>query len=493
MTNVCAREDTTCIVNGFVFEVDTNHPLADVNIRWYQFDTLGTVIAIDSVFTDAEGEFSVSIPKGLYNFYTILENYRGCLSHTDLELTDSLYTLEFALYHPVLSLDRDSLFIAVDSENSVQGEIIVQNIGSGKLSYNYILYLRKEIPEDLTLINEGGVCTTFPDVYYGAPAEEDWKCLVQDRQDQGSGQHDIKSVMTQMIEGTFYLRIDFYEALGPFSELDVEFWLDTDPAENTGHPDVGFEYLIYINGESGMLMAPLLDYANGNYNLMSDPVYTDIHQENNYLVVGYPSVYLCRYEVILTTAYTRAGSDETFYADWAPDPGTGNMLFSVKSNPFLALDAFYGEASGTSADTIILNVSPGILNDTLDNFFIGIVSEDEAVPITIVPVQLQRPPTVDHLNEVPDAGTVFNICPNPATSELTIQYTLDETAEVMLQVFDLRGNRVKLLYKGVEKAGEHRINWNITSDPGTGVSPGIYYCELLINGHACYKKLIIAR
>ena len=210
LTTLFAQEDTTSIVNGFVFEVDTNHPLIDVNVRWYQFDTLGTIIAIDSVFTDTAGKFSVIVPKGLYSFYTILENYRGCEGITNLQLTDSLYSLEFAVYHPVISIDRDSLIIAVDRENSVQGEIIVQNSGSGKLSYNYILYLREEVPEDLDLINDGGVCTAYPDVYYAAPDEDDWKCLLQERQDQESGQRDIKSVWTQMIEGTFYLRVDFY-------------------------------------------------------------------------------------------------------------------------------------------------------------------------------------------------------------------------------------------------------------------------------------------
>ena len=488
--SVCAQEDTTCIVNGFVYEVDESRPMADVNVRWYRFDSLGTIIDIDSVFTDAEGRFADTITKGIYSFYTQLEHYRNYEYHQNLELTDSSYSLEFAVYHPVISVSHDSLLIHVNREEPVQREIIVQNAGTGKLSYNYILYLREEIPDDLTLLNEGGVCGSVPEVYYGAPSESDWKYLVQDRQDQDSGQHDIKSVQTQMIEGTFYLKIDFYDTLGTFSNLNVEFWLDSDPAENTGHPDVGFEYLIYINGESGMLMAPLLDYANGYYNALSDPVYADIQEENDYLIVGYPRMFLCQYEIILSTAYTRGGSGDLFYSDYAPDWGTGNILFSVKSNPSLELDAYYGEADESAADTIILTVDPGIVNDTLDNFFIGIVSEDEATPITVIPVQLQKPHIVDKINEI-SAYYDFTLYPNPAMSDISIHYALNKTADVTMQIYDLQGRQIKTLFTGIQAQGEYTVNWSITDDLGIRVIPGIYFCELLIDGNMVQKKLII--
>lgn len=492
LASTYAQEDTTCIVNGFVYEVDESRPMVDVNVRWYRFDTLGAIMDIDSVFTNEEGKFSVKITKGLYSFYTQLEHYRNYDYHRDLELLDSAYTLEFAVYHPVISVSHDSLLIPVDREDPVQREIIVQNTGSGKLSYNYILYLREEIPEDYSLINEGGVCEEVPAVYYGIPADSDWKYLVKDRQDQESGRHDIKSVEIQMIEGTFFLKFDFYDTIGSFSNLDLEFWLDSDPAENTGHPDVGFEYLIYINGESGFLMTPLLDYANGNYNLLSDPVYADIQEENDYLVVGYPRVVLCPYDVILATAYTRGSNDELAYSDYAPDWGTGNILFTAKSNPFIELDAFYGEANEETADTIVLSVNPGIINDTLDNFFIGIVSEDDATPITVIAVQLQKPPVIDIINKVSYISPDFNLYPNPATSDINIHYALDKKAHVTLVIHDLQGREIQTLFRGMQKQGEYSFNWEGYNNSGNPASPGIYFCKLIIDENIYQRKLILS-
>ena len=489
--SVFAQDDTTCIVNGFVYEVDESRPLPDVSVRWYRFDSLGTRIDFDSVYTDTAGKFSVTVPKGFYSFYANLENYRSYRYNDNMELTDSCYALEFAVYHPVISLSQDSLLIPVDRQDPVQREIIVQNAGSGKLSYTYVLYLREEIPDDLTRINEGGVCAPIPAVYYGAPDDSGWKCLVRDRQDQECGQHDIKRVMMQMIEGTFYLKFDFYDTIRSFSNLDLEFWLDSDPAENTGHPEVGFEYLIYINGEAGFLVAPLVDYANGNYYALSDPVYADIREEHDYLVVGYPSTFLCRYDVILATAYSRVGIDDFPSRDYAPDRGTGNILFTVHSNPYIQLDAFYGEADEAGTDTIILTVDPGIANDTLDNFFIGIVSEDEATPISIVSVQLQKPPVIDLIKEVSLASPGFNLYPNPAVSEITIHYILDHEAKVSLQVFDLQGRKIKTLSKGIQKQGEYNANWDLTGDMGTRVKSGIYCCMLHIDEYTYQHELII--
>ncbi|MBN2523309.1 MAG: hypothetical protein JXB24_08525 [Bacteroidales bacterium] len=49
--NSWAQEDTTCVVNGFVYEVEETNPLEDGTVRWYHYDTLGILMNYDSIYT----------------------------------------------------------------------------------------------------------------------------------------------------------------------------------------------------------------------------------------------------------------------------------------------------------------------------------------------------------------------------------------------------------------------------------------------------------
>ena len=58
--------------------------------------------------------------------------------------------------------------------------------------------------------------------------------------------------------------------------------------------------------------------------------------------------------------------------------------------------------------------------------------------------------------------------PNPFNPSTTIQYSLPYRSSVRLEVFDVLGRRVALLYDGEQGAGYQRLQWN------AGVSTGIY-------------------
>ena len=68
--------------------------------------------------------------------------------------------------------------------------------------------------------------------------------------------------------------------------------------------------------------------------------------------------------------------------------------------------------------------------------------------------------------------------PNPFNPRVTIDYTVDRERRVALEVFDLRGRRVRMLLDEVRPAGDGSTTWNGLDDTGAPVASGVYTVRL---------------
>ncbi len=76
--------------------------------------------------------------------------------------------------------------------------------------------------------------------------------------------------------------------------------------------------------------------------------------------------------------------------------------------------------------------------------------------------------------EFPQVFLLRGNAPNPFNPSTTLTLELPQPAEVRLDVFNPRGERVCSLVNGSLPAGVHRIAWNGTDDGGLPVASGIY-------------------
>jgi len=53
-------------------------------------------------------------------------------------------------------------------------------------------------------------------------------------------------------------------------------------------------------------------------------------------------------------------------------------------------------------------------------------------------------------------------------------YTIEDTAEVVVTIYDANGNEIRTLYPGQQEAGSYQISWNGTDNSGNLVSDGSY-------------------
>ncbi len=73
-------------------------------------------------------------------------------------------------------------------------------------------------------------------------------------------------------------------------------------------------------------------------------------------------------------------------------------------------------------------------------------------------------------------------CPNPFSVGTTIRYALPATSRVLVEVFNLRGQRVRILADAALQAGYHAARWDGKDAYGRDVGSGIYLCRLTARG-----------
>jgi len=83
--------------------------------------------------------------------------------------------------------------------------------------------------------------------------------------------------------------------------------------------------------------------------------------------------------------------------------------------------------------------------------------------------------------------------PNPFNPNTTINYHLEEPGKVVLQVYNVLGQQVKMLMNDVQEAGRHTVVWDGTDGHGKAVAGGIYIYRLQVNGRSFSKKMILIK
>lgn len=75
----------------------------------------------------------------------------------------------------------------------------------------------------------------------------------------------------------------------------------------------------------------------------------------------------------------------------------------------------------------------------------------------------------------PRVSGVESVFPNPFNPQTTVRLAMARAGAATVQVFDVRGRRVRTLLDGAVEAGRHDLVWDGTDDAGRAVSSGVYF------------------
>ncbi len=91
---------------------------------------------------------------------------------------------------------------------------------------------------------------------------------------------------------------------------------------------------------------------------------------------------------------------------------------------------------------------------------------------------------VDSDDILPCMDRLLQNYPNPFNPETTFSFDLKKKAEVVLQVFNIRGQRIRTIASGNHDAGRYNYVWHGDDEQNKAVASGIYLYRLQIDGKA---------
>jgi hypothetical protein len=91
-------------------------------------------------------------------------------------------------------------------------------------------------------------------------------------------------------------------------------------------------------------------------------------------------------------------------------------------------------------------------------------------------------------NGLPTSFSLDQNYPNPFNPQTTIRYGLPVATKVTLEVYDLIGRRVSVLYSGMQEAGYHEVSFR-----GDALPSGTYFYRLVAGGKKESRMMQLAK
>ena len=98
--------------------------------------------------------------------------------------------------------------------------------------------------------------------------------------------------------------------------------------------------------------------------------------------------------------------------------------------------------------------------------------------------------------EIPASFILFQNYPNPFNERTKIDYEIADAAsqaDVVVEVFNTLGQKVKTLVSGMHAGGRYTVVWDGTDDGDNKLSSGSYYYRLISGSFISSKKMIMLK
>lgn len=140
---------------------------------------------------------------------------------------------------------------------------------------------------------------------------------------------------------------------------------------------------------------------------------------------------------------------------------------------------------GKAANTNVLNYS--VLNPQSGTFESRKVKLGECKGFLQVKIGATETPPL------PLTTRLYQNYPNPFNPETSIKYDLKENGQVVIDIFNLKGQKVCSLVNNVKNAGSYTEIWNGTDNNGKQVSSGVYIYRMHAHNQTLTNKMLLLK
>ncbi len=85
------------------------------------------------------------------------------------------------------------------------------------------------------------------------------------------------------------------------------------------------------------------------------------------------------------------------------------------------------------------------------------------------------------------------VFPNPVRSSATICYSVAETGEYDLEIYDITGRRITTLNSGNIESGNHTAVWDASSNSGSVIPNGVFFVRLHGCGETAVQNFVVLK
>ena len=109
--------------------------------------------------------------------------------------------------------------------------------------------------------------------------------------------------------------------------------------------------------------------------------------------------------------------------------------------------------------------------------------------VQMTPVEWEE---VDHAQH-PKEFSLRQNYPNPFNPTTVIEYALPKASEVKIQIYNILGQKVRILVEEHQEPGYKTIHWDGKDDHGNEVGSGVYFCRIVAGDFVKCKKMALLK
>jgi hypothetical protein len=134
------------------------------------------------------------------------------------------------------------------------------------------------------------------------------------------------------------------------------------------------------------------------------------------------------------------------------------------------------------------------LTDLLNQTYIVGVSAHYSSNVESEIIEVEFNPNVSNDNPFIPLVTALNgNYPNPFNPQTTISFALAAEDHVKLEIYNVKGQKIKSLIDEVKPAGNYQLIWNGDDERGNKVSSGIYFYQMISGKFTSSGKMILMK